>query len=104
MPAKFEILQPRVDEFRWVLTSQGRVLARSGSFTRKASCLKSLESFRTAAPTADVVDATTKDVTFAPPATVPARAARTGGRLVGRAAAKVVEAITPSPRQRTRRA
>ena len=118
MPAKFEIQQPTADEFRWVLTNQGRVLARSGSFTRKASCLKSLESFRTAAPTADVIDKTTADVVFAPPASLPGKAARKGGQLVGKAAAKVaeapelarsavekvVEAVTPSPRKRTRRA
>ena len=118
MPPKFEIVQPKADEFRWILTNQGRVLARSEAFTRKASCLKSMQSFRTAAPTADVVDATTKDVVFAPPATVPGKAARTTGRVVGKAAAvvaeapavarsaveKVVDVVTPGPRKRTRRA
>jgi uncharacterized protein YegP (UPF0339 family) len=114
MAAKFEILQPKPGEFRWVLTSQGRVLARSDSYTRKASCVNAMESFRKAAPTA-VVD----DRTVAPakggatrgdkPAT--AKAARTAGRVLGKAAAKakelvgnVEEAVAPAPRKRAPRA
>jgi uncharacterized protein YegP (UPF0339 family) len=118
MAAKFEIIQPKAGEFRWVLTNQGRVLAKSESYTRRASCVKAMESFRAAVPTADVVDATTKDVTFAPPATVPGRAVRSSGRVVGKAAAKVaevpslaksavekvVDAITPGPPKRASRA
>jgi uncharacterized protein YegP (UPF0339 family) len=118
MPAKFTILQPKPGEFRWVLTDQGRVLASSESYTRKASCLKAMQSFRTAVPTADIVDVTTREVKFAPPATVPGRAARSSGRVVGKAAAKVaavpvvaksavekvVDAVTPTPRKRARKA
>lgn len=115
MAANFRILQPKPGEFRWVLTNQGRVLARSESYTRRASCLKAMESFRSAVPTADVVDTTTKDVVFAPPASVPGQAARTTGRVVGKAAAKVadvpalarstvgkvVDAVVPAPRKRS---
>ena len=118
MAAKFEIIQATAGEFRWVLTNQGRVLAKSESYSRRASCLKAMESFRAAVPTADIVDTTTKDVKFAPPATVPGRAARTGGRVVGKAAAKVaempslaksavgtiVDVVTPGPRKRASRA
>jgi uncharacterized protein YegP (UPF0339 family) len=118
MAAKFEIQQPTPGVFSWVLTDQGRVLAKSFSYTRKASCLKAMESFRAAAPTADIVDRTTSDVKFAPPASVPGKAARTGGRAVGKAASvvadvpeltksaieKVVDAVLPTPRRRTRRA
>jgi uncharacterized protein YegP (UPF0339 family) len=118
MAANFQILQPAPGEFRWVLTDQGRVLARSESYTRKASCLKALQSFRTAVPTADIVDVTTKDVKFAPPATAPGKAARKTGQVVGKAAAKVaaapaaaksavervVDVVVPAPRNRTRRA
>ena len=113
MAAKFEIFQPKPGEFRWVLTSQGRVLARSDTYTRKASCVNAMESFREAAPTA-VVD----DRTVAPakggaargdkPAT--AKAARATGRVVGKAAAKVKElvesveeAVIPAPRSRASR-
>ena len=118
MAAKFEILQPKPGEFRWVLTNQGRVLAKSESYTRRAACLKAMESFRAVVPTADIVDATTKDVKFAPPASVPGRAVRGSGRVVGKAAAKVaevpalaksavekvVDAVTPGPRKRASRA
>jgi len=117
MAAKFEILQSKAGEFRWVLTDRGRVLAKSEAYTRKVSCRKAMESFRQAAPTADVVDITEKAVKFAPPATVPGRAARVTGRVVGRAAAavaempslaksaveKVVDTVTPTPRKRTSR-
>jgi len=116
MAAKFEILQPKPGEFRWVLTSQGRVLARSDTYTRKASCLNAMESFRKAAPTATV-----DDRTGAAPATgvgrkgaaetpATAKAARAAGRVVGKAAAKakelvesVEEAVAPAPRRRAPR-
>jgi uncharacterized protein YegP (UPF0339 family) len=115
MAAKFEILQPKPGEFRWVLTSQGRVLARSETYTRKASCMNAMESFRKAAPSATVDDKTASAgrgagaERGATPAT--AKAARAAGRVVGKAAAKakelvesVEEAVTPSPRQRGTRA
>ncbi len=117
MTAKFEILQPKPGEFRWVLTSQGRVLARSDTYTRKASCVNAMESFRKAAPTATLDDKTVAAVlkgagpkrSAAKPA--PAKAARATGRVVGKAAAKVKhlvesveEAVTPAPRQRAPRA
>jgi len=121
MAAKFEILQPKPGEFRWVLTSQGRVLARSHTYPRKASCLSAMESFRKAAPSATVADQT-----VAVPAKGPvgrgaggrraaakpaaAKAARTAGRMVGKAAAKakelvgsVEEAVAPAPRRRASR-
>lgn len=122
MAAKFEILQPKPGEFRWVLSSQGRVLARSDAYTRKASCLNAMESFRKAAPTATVDDQT---VAPAPKRAAPrgaaargaaakpvtAKAARATGRVVGKAAAKVKElvesveeAVTPAPRSRAPRA
>ena len=118
MAAKFDIIQPKAGEFQWVLMNQGRVLAQSEAYSRRASCLKAMESFRAAAPTADIVDLTTRNVTFAPPATVPGRAARTSGRAVGKAAAKVadvpslaisavesiVDAVIPGSRKRASRA
>jgi len=118
MAAKFEILQPKPGEFRWVLSSQGRVLARSDAYTRKASCLNAMESFRKAAPTATVDDKTVAAAPKAAPqkgraakgaAAKPAtaKAARATGRVVGKAAAKVKElvesveeAVTPAPRRR----
>ena len=58
MAANFEILQPRPGEFRWVLMSQGRVLARSEAYTRRVSCQNAIESFRQAAVAAVVDDQT----------------------------------------------
>src|SRR2546423_4213792 len=83
MAAKFEIRQPMQGQFEWVLLNQGRVLARSDTYTRKASCLKAMDSFRLAAPKATLIDHT------ATPA--PARVARSTGRVAGKAAAKVAE-------------
>ena len=112
MAAKFEIQQPKPGQFKWVLTSQGRVLAESDTYTRKVSCQNALESFRKAAPTAAVVDHTAAPAKV--PATTTAKVARTTGRVVGKAAAvvaevpeaaveavkKVVETVLPTPRKR----
>lgn len=117
MAAKFEIVQPKPGEFRWVLSSQGRVLARSDAYSRKVACLSAMESFRKAAPTAAIVDHTARPAKAAPKS-APATVARTTGRVVGKAAAKVaevpslvtsvvekvVETVTPTPRKRTARA
>jgi uncharacterized protein len=117
MAAKFEIEQPKAGEFRWVLTSQGRVLARSETYTRKVSCVNAMESFRKAAPGAEIVDHTARPVKAAAPTSVPGKVARTTGRVVGKAASKVaevpqvaiaavekvVDVVTPGPRRRTAR-
>ena len=112
MAAKFEILQPKPGEFRWVLMSQGRVLARSDTYTRKASCVNAMESFRKSAPTATVDDTTAPRRTgraAAKSTPVPAKAARAAGRVVGLAAAKAkqlvetVEESVAAPRKRTAR-
>lgn len=91
MAAKFEISQPKPGEFRWVLSNQGRVLARSEPYARRAACMKGIESFRAAAPAADVVDATTADVIFAPPTGLSGTVARVSGRVVGKVAATVAK-------------
>ena len=90
MAAKYEIRQPKAGEFQWVLLNQGRVLAKSATYTGKASCLKAMESFRQAAPQATLIDHTAKPRggTSTP---APARVARSTGRVVGKAAAKVAE-------------
>lgn len=117
MAAKFEILQPNPGEFRWVLTSQGRVLARSDAYTRKVSCVNAMESFRKAAPGAEIVDHTARRAKADAAQTVPGKVARKTGRVVGKAAAtvaevpqaaveavmKVVDVVTPGPRKRAAR-
>ena len=121
MAAKFEIVQSKAGEYRWVLTSQGRVLARSGAYTRRVSCVNAMESFRKAAPTAEIVDTTAAPAASAgrvsaaaEPASTTGKVARTTGRVMGKAATKVAEApslvaeaarkvvdtVTPTPRRR----
>ena len=121
MAANFVILQSKPGEFRWVLTSQGRVLARSEAYTRRVSCVKAMESFRQAVPTAEIVDTTagraatpSRAQAVPTPATTTGKVARTTGRVMGTAAAtvaaapslvigaakKVVETVTPTPRRR----
>jgi len=95
------------------------VLAKSDAYTRKVSCVNAMESFRKAAPGADIVDLTARTVKFAPPRTTTAKAVRKTGRAVGKAAAvvaevpslltsaveKVVDVVTPTPaRKRAARA
>ncbi len=96
MAAKFEIKELRGGQFRWVLTSQGRVLATSDPYTGRAACLRAMESFRKAAPGATLVDQTVKPAKAASPTPASARVARTTGRVMGKAAAtvaKVAEAV-----------
>jgi uncharacterized protein YegP (UPF0339 family) len=58
MAAKFEVRKNGTGEFRFVLVSQGRVLATSEPYGRKVSCLNAIESLRKAAGTAPVADNT----------------------------------------------
>src|SRR5437870_13732142 len=58
MAAKFEVSSNGKGGFQWVLTSQGRTLAHSEPYSRKASCLNAIESLRKAAATATVSDDT----------------------------------------------
>src|SRR5437588_4936534 len=58
MAAKFEVSSNGKGGFKWILTSQGRTLAHSEPYSRKASCLNAIESLRKAAATATVSDDT----------------------------------------------
>jgi uncharacterized protein YegP (UPF0339 family) len=97
MAAKFEIRSPKAGRYVWVLTSQGRTLATSGEYARRALAEKAIVSFRMAAVNAPLVDTT---VAAAQPASK--KAARSTGRSVakalvkaGRAVEKVAEAAKP---------
>jgi uncharacterized protein YegP (UPF0339 family) len=81
MAAKFEIHSPKAGEYQWVLVSQGRVLATSELYGRRALAEKAIVSFRMAAAAAPVIDTT-----------MPAAKAPTGkvARATGRAAARAV--------------
>jgi uncharacterized protein YegP (UPF0339 family) len=79
MAAKFEVVQSG-GEYRWVLTSQGRTLATSESYSRKALAEKAITSFRMVAVNAPVVD-----MTLAPAKTATGQVARATGRTVAKA-------------------
>ena len=105
MAAKFEVVQ-RGSGYRWVLTSQGRTLATSESYGRRALAEKAITSFRMVAVNAPVVD-----TTLAPAKTATGQVARATGRTVAKAvvtsgravekvqqaAAKAVEKVTGAP-------
>lgn len=88
MAAKFEIQRPRAGEYRWVLVSQGRVLATSEAYRRRGLAEKAIVLFRMAATAAPVVDHT------AAPAKAPvAKAARAAGRAAAKAVVKGGRAV-----------
>ena len=77
MAAKFEIRSPKEGQYIWVLVSQGRTLATSEAYARRAQAEKAIVSFQMAAVNAPVIDTTV------PPAKTPAGQGgprdRTGG-------------------------
>src|SRR5712692_3338483 len=98
MASRFEIKQNGRGEFRFVLTSNGRVLATSEPYTRKSSAVNAIESLRKAAVSASVAE----DAVQAAPVK---KAARTAGRAVSKAKAKVGTTVakaakTAAPRKR----
>jgi uncharacterized protein YegP (UPF0339 family) len=117
--ANFEIRSPKAGRYVWVLVSQGRTLATSPEYGRRALAEKAIAAFRLAATAAPVVDTTAP---AAKPAT--SKAARAVGRVLGKAvviggravetaeqaaantakrAAKTVQSATP-PKPATQRA
>ena len=88
MAARFEIRSPKAGEYRWVLVSQGRILATSEAYTRQASAEKAIDLFRMAATVAPVIDTTV------PAAKTPTgKAARAAGRTVAKAVVKGARAV-----------
>ena len=85
--ANFEIQSPKAGRYVWVLVSQGRTLATSAEYSRRALAEKAIVAFRMAAVNAPVVDTT---VPAAPPAA--GKAARATGRALGKVARKVARA------------
>jgi uncharacterized protein YegP (UPF0339 family) len=78
--ASFEIRSPKAGRYVWVLTSQGRTLATSEEYGRRALAEKAIVTFRMAAVNAPVIDTT---VPAAEKAT--GKAARTTGRALAKA-------------------
>jgi uncharacterized protein YegP (UPF0339 family) len=95
MAAKFEIRSPKAGQYTWVLVNQGRILATSVPYARRALAEKAIVAFRMAAVNAPVIDQTLPAAK-----TAPGKAARGTGRAVakavvkgGRAVEKLEEAI-----------
>lgn len=88
MAANFEIRSPKAGVYQWVLVSQGRILATSEPYTRRAAAEKAITSFRMAAAAAPVIDTTV------PAAKATTRkSARAAGRLVAKAVVKGGRAV-----------
>lgn len=87
MAAKFEIRSSKTGQFRWVLVSQGRTLATSPAYSRRALAEKSIDAFRMAAIAAPV-----SDLTVPAAKTTPGKMARAAGRTAGRMARMVKKA------------
>src|SRR3954451_18837249 len=75
MAAKFEVSSNGKGGFKWILTSQGRTLAFSEPYSRKASCLNAIDSLRKAAGTATVSDGTVASTTATAAKAAPKKAA-----------------------------
>lgn len=86
--AKFEIQSPKAGQYQWVLSSQGRILATSGTYNRRNLAEKAIVSFRMAAVNAPVVDATLPGAK-----TTTGKAARVTGRVLARAVVKGGRAV-----------
>ena len=101
MAAKFEVEQSG-SGYRWVLRSQGRTLATSESYSRRALAEKAITSFRMAAVNAPVIDATL------PAAKTPTgKVARAAGRTVAKAVVtggRAVEKVEKAAAKATKRA
>ena len=83
MAAKFEIQSPKAGQYRWVLVSQGRVLATSEAYSRRSLAEKAIVPFRMAAVNAPVIDTTLPGET-----TATGKAARATGRALAKAIVK----------------
>jgi uncharacterized protein YegP (UPF0339 family) len=100
MPAKIQIKRRDAGGFQFVLVGQnGRTIATSEPYASKASCVNGINALQRAATSAQVEDQTTKEwaarQSAAPPAVT--KAARTVGKAVGKAKAKVEKAVAPPP-------
>src|SRR2546425_1538650 len=104
MAAKFEVSSNGKGGFQWILTSQGRTLAHSEPYSRKASCLNAIESLRKAAATATVSDGTAGSTNgaAAKPAAAKAAPRKASARKAAprkAAAAKKAPAAAKAPRK-----
>jgi uncharacterized protein YegP (UPF0339 family) len=104
MPAKIQV-KKYIDGFQFVVVGQnGKRIAISERYATKASCMNGIRALQRAANSAEVEDQTTKEWQARQSAPAPvAKAARSVGQAVGKAKAKVEQAVaTPPPETRKR--
>jgi uncharacterized protein YegP (UPF0339 family) len=102
MAAKFEIRSPKAGQYTWVLVSQGRTLATSQTYNRRALAEKAVVAFRMAATAAPVVD-----TTLPAAKTATSKTARAAGRMVAKAVVKggrAVETVEQKAAEATKQA
>jgi len=59
MPAKFEIKKDKAGKYRFnLIASNGEIIASSEAYESKDSCKNGIQSVKTNAPTAEIVDKT----------------------------------------------
>ena len=57
MPAKFEIKKDKAGKYRFnLIASNGEIIASSEAYESKDSCKNGIQSVKTNAPTAEIVD------------------------------------------------
>jgi len=99
--ANFEIRSPKAGRYIWVLVSQGRTLATSAEYSRRALAEKAIVTFRMAAVNAPVIDTTVPAAK-----TLPGKAARATGRALAKAVVKggrAVEKVEKTAAKATKR-
>ncbi|MGH9011571.1 MAG: YegP family protein [Acidimicrobiia bacterium] len=102
MAAKFEIRSPKAGRYAWVLVSQGRTLATSEPYSRRALAEKAIVAFRMAAVNAPVID-----TTMPAAQTTSGKAARAAGRALAKTivtSGRAVEKAEKTAAKATRRA
>lgn len=105
MAARFQVKKTEGGHFQFfLLGANGRLLATSEVYKTKAACLNGIDAVRGAAPTAGVEDQATREWLAREAANTPiAKAARTAGRVLGKAKAKAEDALAPPPPPKARR-
>jgi len=99
MAARFQVKKTDGGNFQFfLLGANGRVIATSAPYRTKAACLNGVAVVRKAAPSAGVEDQASREWLAREAANTPvAKAARSAGRLVGKAKAKAEQVLAPPP-------
>ena len=106
MPAKIQV-KKYIDGFQFTVVGQnGKTIALSERYASKASCMNGIRALQRAVTSAEVEDQTTKEWQARQSASAPepvAKAVRSVGKAVGKAKAKVEQAVTAPPAETRKR-